>query len=169
LERGEPPTWFARAGTAAAGPSPRTGMRAAAHAHAAPGARVRAARCARRSAAMWAPAGPWPLSPRPSSKSEQGSGLLGSRYTPRRIFIVVWTFCSGVCSNRPGLEKRHWRGQAACEPGGGACGGVPVHPLRLHTHRTSPAQALLTTLIETCCNVDLLSHCHRRLCDVRLH
>jgi hypothetical protein len=42
-----------------------------------------------------------------------------------------------------GLEKRH-DVQAACEPGGGGCGGVPVHPPRLHTHRTSPAQALLT-------------------------
>jgi hypothetical protein len=43
--------------------------------------------------------------------------------------------------------------QAACEPGGGVCGGVPVHPARLHTHRTSPVQALLTIWIETCCNV----------------
>jgi hypothetical protein len=50
------------------------------------------------------------------------------------------------------LEKRH-DGQAACEPGGGGCGGVPVHHPRLHTHRTSPAQALLTILAETCCNV----------------
>jgi hypothetical protein len=48
-----------------------------------------------------------------------------------------------------GLEKRH-DGQAACEPGGGGCGGVPDHPARLHTHRTSLAQALLTILTETC-------------------
>jgi hypothetical protein len=48
-----------------------------------------------------------------------------------------------------GLEKRH-DVQAACEPGGGGCGGVPVHPVRLHTHRTSP-ETLLTTLTETCC------------------
>jgi hypothetical protein len=40
--------------------------------------------------------------------------------------------------------------QAACEPGGGGYGGVPVHPARLDTHRTSPAQALLTILTETC-------------------
>jgi hypothetical protein len=32
----------------------------------------------------------------------------------------------------------------ACEPGGGGCRGVAVHPARLHTHRTSPAQALVT-------------------------
>jgi hypothetical protein len=43
-----------------------------------------------------------------------------------------------------GLEKRH-DGQAACEPGGGGRGGVPVHPLRLRNHRTSPAQARLAT------------------------
>jgi hypothetical protein len=36
--------------------------------------------------------------------------------------------------------------QAACEPGRGGCAGVPVHPARLHTHRTSPAQALVTIL-----------------------
>jgi hypothetical protein len=28
--------------------------------------------------------------------------------------------------------------QAACEPGGRGCGRVPVHPSRLHIHRTSP-------------------------------
>jgi hypothetical protein len=62
---------------------------------------------------------------------------------------AVW---SGACSTIKGLEKRH-DAQAACEPGGGGRGGVPVHPLRLQTHRTSPAQALLTIWIETCCNV----------------
>jgi hypothetical protein len=72
---------------------------------------------------------------------------------------VLWTPCSGVVWARfeptirgvllQGLEKRH-DAQAAREPGGGACGGVPVHPPRLHTHRTSPAQALLTKLTETC-------------------
>jgi hypothetical protein len=46
------------------------------------------------------------------------------------------------------LGERH-DAQAACEPGGGGCGGVPVHPAQLHTHRTSPAQALLTIRIET--------------------
>jgi hypothetical protein len=55
--------------------------------------------------------------------------------------------------------KRH-DAQAACEPGCRGCGGVPVHPARLHTHRTSPAQALLTILTETCATFDLLSHCH---------
>jgi hypothetical protein len=52
----------------------------------------------------------------------------------------------GVGCVRPdhqGLEKQH-DVQAACEPGGGGCGGVPDHPARLHTHRTSPVQALLT-------------------------
>jgi hypothetical protein len=55
--------------------------------------------------------------------------------------------CGVACvrADHQGLEKRHVV-QAACEPGGGGCGGVPVHPARLHTHRTSPAQALLTIL-----------------------
>jgi hypothetical protein len=70
---------------------------------------------------------------------------------------VLWTPGSGVeCGvlepASPGFGKRHVDAQAACEPGGGGCGGVPVHPPRLHTHRTSPAQALLT-ILETCCNV----------------
>jgi hypothetical protein len=51
---------------------------------------------------------------------------------------------------RTGHQGKRHDGQAACEPGAGGCGGVPVHPARLHTHRTSPAQALLTTLTETC-------------------
>jgi hypothetical protein len=61
---------------------------------------------------------------------------------------AVW---SGACSSRPstGAGKRH-DAQAGCEPGVESCGGLPVHPARLHTHRTSPAQALL---IDTCCNV----------------
>jgi hypothetical protein len=50
----------------------------------------------------------------------------------------------------PAIKGKRHDGQAACEPGAGGCGGVPVHPARLHTHRTSPAQALLTTLTETC-------------------
>jgi hypothetical protein len=51
--------------------------------------------------------------------------------------------CSGVewvTEPHQGLGSRH--GQAACEPGGGECGGVPVYPARLHSHRTSPAHAL---------------------------
>jgi hypothetical protein len=82
--------------------------------------------------------------------------LKSSRYTARCPSIVLCTPCSGVERGvlEPalrvwGLEKRH-DGQAACEPGGGEYGGVPDHPPRLHNHRTSPAQALLTTLIETC-------------------
>jgi hypothetical protein len=65
-----------------------------------------------------------------------------------------------------GLEKR-LDAQAAYEPGGGGCGGVPVHPLRLHTHRTSPAQAL-STILTSMLNPtsDLLSHCHRRVYGV---
>jgi hypothetical protein len=37
--------------------------------------------------------------------------------------------------------------QAAHEPGRGGCGGVPDHPPRLRAHRTSPAQALLTSRV----------------------
>jgi hypothetical protein len=48
----------------------------------------------------------------------------------------------GVACVRSGAQ-----GQAACEPGGGECGGVPVHPPRLRSHRTSSAQALLTILM----------------------
>jgi hypothetical protein len=72
-----------------------------------------------------------------------------SRYTPRCPSVVLWTPCSGVGWRvfEPAVTvgKRH-DAQAACEPGRGGCGGVPVHPLRLHAHRTSPAQALLTIL-----------------------
>jgi hypothetical protein len=78
-----------------------------------------------------------------------------SRYTPRCPSVVLWTPCSGcgdavpgACSNRPSGPTATT--QAACEPAGGECGGVPVHPPRRHTHRTSPAQALLTMLIEAC-------------------
>jgi hypothetical protein len=55
------------------------------------------------------------------------------------------------CVRAGAIKRTRQDGQAACEPGGGGCGGVPVHPARLHTHRTSPAQALLTMLTETCC------------------
>jgi hypothetical protein len=75
---------------------------------------------------------------------------------------AVW---SGGCSSRPSRAGKRHDVQAACEPGGRGCGGVPDHPPRLPTHRTSPAQALLTTLIETwpaSPTFDLLSHCHRR-------
>jgi hypothetical protein len=77
-----------------------------------------------------------------------------SRFTPRYPSVVLWTPCSGVewaCvrADHQGLEKRH-KVQAACEPGGGGCGRVPVHPLQLHTHRTSPAPALWTMLTKTC-------------------
>jgi hypothetical protein len=79
-----------------------------------------------------------------------------SRYTPRCPSVVLWTLCSGVewgvRTDHQGLEKRH-DGQVACEPAGGDCRQVPDHHSRLHTHRTSPAQALLTILTETCCNV----------------
>jgi hypothetical protein len=57
----------------------------------------------------------------------------------RRAAGVEW----GVFE--PTIKSKRHDAQAACEPGGGGCGGVPVHPARLHTHRTSPAQALLTT------------------------
>jgi hypothetical protein len=77
-----------------------------------------------------------------------------SGFTPRCPFVVLWTPCGGVevaCvrTDHQGLEKRH-DVQAACEPGRGGCGGVPDHPARLQTHRTSPAQALLTILTEPC-------------------
>ena len=89
-----------------------------------------------------------------------------SRYTPRCPFFVLWTPCSrvGVC---PEPTIRFGEAQAACEPGGGGCGGVPVHPDKLHTHRTSPAQALLTMLTGHAATSDLLSHCHRRVSGVR--
>jgi hypothetical protein len=52
---------------------------------------------------------------------------------------AVWVFEPAV------KRKRH--DVQACEPGRRGCGEVPVHPARLPTHRTSPDQALLTTLI----------------------
>jgi hypothetical protein len=62
----------------------------------------------------------------------------GSVLVPLKAKPPLWSRGRDVC------------GQAACEPGVGGCGGVPVHPARIHTHRTSPAQALLTSLTETC-------------------
>jgi hypothetical protein len=75
---------------------------------------------------------------------------------------VLWTPCSGVewRVSDPALKGPRHDEQAACEPGGGECGGVPVHPARLHGHRTSPAQALLTILMRHAATFDLLSHCH---------
>jgi hypothetical protein len=70
---------------------------------------------------------------------------------------VVGGVRTGIRVRRSGNDV-----QAACEPEGGGCGGVPVHSPRLHTHRTSPAQALLTTSIEASPpspTFDLLSHC----------
>jgi hypothetical protein len=78
--------------------------------------------------------------------------------------VAVWR---GGRSNRPSRAGKRHDAQAACEPGGGECGGIPDHPPRLHAHRTSPAQALLTILTETCATFDLLSHCHRRVRAVR--
>jgi hypothetical protein len=60
--------------------------------------------------------------------------------------VAVWS----VCSNLVKGGKRH-DGQAACEPGGGGCGGVPVHPLRLHTHRTSLSLPLCRCRIRSPC------------------
>jgi hypothetical protein len=82
--------------------------------------------------------------------SEQ-THLSSSRFTPRCPSVVLWTPCSGGEWRvfEPAIKRKRHDGQAACEPGGGGCGGVPVHPARLHTHRTSPAQALLTTLLDT--------------------
>jgi hypothetical protein len=50
---------------------------------------------------------------------------------------AVW---SGVRSFEPIIKGRRHDAQAACEPDGEECGGVPVHPARQHTHRTSPAK-----------------------------
>jgi hypothetical protein len=73
-----------------------------------------------------------------------------SRFTPRCLSVVLWTPCSGVGWGVFEPSIRVWRSgnkeQAACEPGGGGRGGVPVHPARPRSHRTSPAQALLTIL-----------------------
>jgi hypothetical protein len=104
----------------------------------------------------------------PTAPSEQ-THPQNSRFTPRCPSVVLWSPCSGVewrvKDDVASVEEwrvfeptiRVWRSgndaQAAYEPGGGGSGGVPVHPARLHTHRTSPAQALLTILTETCCNV----------------
>jgi hypothetical protein len=83
--------------------------------------------------------------PRADPPSEQ---QVHSKVSLRRAVDAVQRVWSGACSNRPSDPTATT--QAACEPGGGECGGVPVHPPRRHTHRTSPAQALLTMLTETC-------------------
>jgi hypothetical protein len=94
-----------------------------------------------------------------------------SRFTPRCPSVVLWTPCSGVEWRVFEPTIRVWRSgndaQAACEPGGRGGGGVPVHPARLRSHRTSPAQALLTILSRHAATSDLLSHCHRRGYGVR--
>jgi len=51
-------------------------------------------------------------------------------------------FVEDVKGGQGGTEE-----QAAHEPGRGGCGGVPDHPPRLRAHRTSPAQALLTSRV----------------------
>jgi hypothetical protein len=91
-----------------------------------------------------------------------------SKVSFRRAVDAVQRW-SGVFEPASGFGEAH-DVQAACEPGGGGRGGVPVHSPRLHTHRTSPAQALLTTLFEASPpspTFDLLSHCPRRVYGVR--
>jgi hypothetical protein len=94
----------------------------------------RAARCPQTGAAH---------TPSPSEQTHPQS----SRCTPRCPSVVLWTPCSG-CGVARVFEpaSRVGSGKAACEPGRRGCGGVPLHPARLPTHRTSPAQALLTSL-----------------------
>jgi hypothetical protein len=82
--------------------------------------------------------------PRADPPSEQ---QVHSKVSLRRAVDAVQRVWSVF---EPALRSSGNDVQAACEPGGGECGGVPVHPPRLNTHRTSPAQALLTMLIETC-------------------
>jgi hypothetical protein len=83
--------------------------------------------------------------PRTLSPHSEQTHPQNSRFTPGCSSVVLWTPCSGVWRVfEPTLEKRH-DGQAACEPGGGGCGGVPVHPARLHIHRASPTHELLTS------------------------
>jgi hypothetical protein len=86
--------------------------------------------------------------------TQLGSSLSHPHLRAAGTLQVIPPSCCGrraavasVRTDHQGLEKR----KQPFEPGGKGCGGVPVHPLRLHTHRTSPAQALLTTLLETCC------------------
>ena len=81
---------------------------------------------------------------------------------------MLWTPCSGVKWRVFEPTIRVWRcGTTRKQPANLAvegCGLVPVHPLRLHTHRTSPAQALLTTLTRHADPTsDLFSHFHRRV------
>ena len=84
------------------------------------------------------------------------------QYTPRCPSVVLWTPCSGVewRVSDPALKGKRHDEQAACEPGGGGRGGVPVHPARLQTHRTSLAQCVLTILMRHAATFELLSHCH---------
>ena len=80
-----------------------------------------------------------------------------SQVSLRRVVDAV-SRCGVACVD-PALKGKRHDEQAACEPGGGECGGVPVHPARLHGHRTSLAQALLTILMRHAATSDLLSHC----------
>jgi hypothetical protein len=92
--------------------------------------------------------------------SDVGRALIESlnRTVGSAVFGHDETVASGEASEetrrraeeRRAIKVKRHDGQAACEPGGGGSGGVPVHPARLHAHSTSPAQALLTIWIYTC-------------------
>jgi hypothetical protein len=77
--------------------------------------------------------------------------------------VAVW---SGACSTirvwRSGTRRasslRTWRWSVRRSP----CPSCPTtHPPYV------PRPSAVDHLIETCCNVDLLSHCHRRVCGVQ--
>jgi hypothetical protein len=97
---------------------------------------------------------------RGSDAAWRGAKLWSSEEHTGGVTLVAPGSLQGVppscCGRRVAVWRvfeptiRVWRSgndaQAACEPDGGGSGGLPVHPLRLHSHRTSPAQALLTIL-----------------------
>ena len=91
-----------------------------------------------------------------------------SRCTPRCPSVVLWTPCSGVewvRSNRTSRAGGTTRKQPANLAVKSAEESLSILPDNTPTVRPPPSA--VDHLGETCCNVDLLSHCHRRRYGVR--
>ena len=96
--------------------------------------------------------------------SERGS-LRAGRNAPRCPCVAPWTPCSGGEWDEWQPVGRWQAVWAACEPGGGGRGGVPVHPARsTPAVRPPPNRRGPSRLGHAEPNaLTSLSHCHRRV------
>jgi hypothetical protein len=114
---------------------------------------------AQRSSCPSSPAKHPPYVPRPSALDHLDRDMLQRPTCSRTATSCMWCpVCTsgalmaerGGCrlwmARSSGFRLGRHDEQAACEPDGGGRGGVPVHPARLRSHRTSRAQALLIIL-----------------------